>query len=77
MWLEDEGLAERLNIAGLGLAIAFSVELPLLALGGLAYTAGVPFFLADHARWTHALWHGFVLAGSGLHVAAIALVVLP
>ncbi|MBC7172830.1 MAG: hemolysin III family protein [Polyangiaceae bacterium] len=51
--------------------------LPLIALGGLAYTAGVPFFLADHARWTHALWHGFVLAGSGLHAAAIALVVLP
>jgi predicted membrane channel-forming protein YqfA (hemolysin III family) len=35
----------------------------------------VPFFLADSKRWTHAMWHGFVLAGSALHVGAIALVV--
>lgn len=49
--------------------------LGLLVLGGVAYTAGVPFFLADTRRWTHALWHGFVLAGSALHVAAIAIVV--
>lgn len=48
--------------------------LALLASGGVAYTAGVPFFLAHTRRWTHALWHGFVLAGSALHVAAIALV---
>lgn len=53
------------------------LSLLLLALGGLAYTAGVPFFLAATRRWTHALWHAFVLAGSALHVAAIALVVLP
>ncbi len=49
--------------------------LVLLVGGGLAYTAGVPFFLADSRRWTHAMWHGFVLAGSALHVGAIALVV--
>lgn len=47
----------------------------LLVAGGVAYTAGVPFFLADSRRWTHAMWHGFVLAGSALHVGAIALVV--
>lgn len=47
----------------------------LLVLGGLAYTAGVPFFLAEKRQWTHALWHGFVLAGSALHVASIAAVV--
>ncbi len=49
--------------------------LGLLVLGGLMYTAGVPFFLAESRRWTHAMWHGFVMAGSALHVAAIALVV--
>lgn len=48
-----------------------SSSLWLLASGGVAYTAGVPFFLAHTRRWTHALWHGFVLAGSALHVAAI------
>lgn len=53
------------------------VVLVLLALGGVAYTAGVPFFLAARRRWMHALWHGFVMAGSALHVAAIAAVVLP
>ncbi|MDQ3038162.1 MAG: hemolysin III family protein [Myxococcota bacterium] len=47
-----------------------------LGLGGLAYTAGVPFFLAHSRQWMHALWHAFVLAGSAFHVAAIALVVL-
>jgi hemolysin III len=48
--------------------------LALVALGGVAYTAGVPFFLLEGRRWMHATWHGFVLAGSALHVAAIALV---
>jgi|JI10StandDraft_1071094.scaffolds.fasta_scaffold165587_2 hemolysin III len=49
----------------------------LLASGGVAYTAGVPFFLAHTRRWTHALWHGFVLVGSALHVAAIAVILSP
>lgn len=48
--------------------------LALLILGGVAYTAGVPFFLVEGRRWMHATWHGFVLAGSALHVAAVALV---
>ena len=52
-----------------------SGALALLVLGGVTYTAGVPFFLADRRRWSHAMWHGFVLAGSALHVGAIALVV--
>jgi hemolysin III len=54
-----------------------SSALWLLASGGVAYTAGVPFFLLHTRRWMHALWHGFVLAGSALHVAAIAVVLLP
>lgn len=54
-----------------------SSALWLLASGGVAYTAGVPFFLAHTRRWTHALWHGFVLAGSALHVAAIVPVLGP
>lgn len=50
--------------------------LALLASGGVAYTAGVPFFLMHPRRWMHAAWHGFVLAGSALHVAAVALVLV-
>lgn len=49
--------------------------LAYLVLGGLAYTAGVPFFLRHRTRWMHATWHGFVLAGSTLHALAIADVV--
>ncbi len=50
--------------------------LALVVLGGVAYTAGVPFFLVEGRRWMHATWHGFVLAGSAFHVAAVALVLL-
>jgi hemolysin III len=49
--------------------------LAYLVLGGLAYTAGVPFFLLHRVRWMHAAWHGFVIAGSTLHALAIADVV--
>ena len=51
--------------------------LGLLASGGVAYTAGVPFFLAHPTKWMHAYWHAFVLCGSALHVAAVALVLVP
>ncbi len=47
--------------------------LSCLILGGVAYTAGVPFFLAHRTKWMHACWHGFVIAGSALHVAAVVL----
>jgi hemolysin III len=47
------------------------VALVLLAVGGVAYTLGVPFFLAERRRWMHALWHGFVMAGSAFHVLAV------
>ena len=40
-----------------------------LVAGGLAYTAGTIFYLARF-RFAHAVWHGFVLAGSVCHFAA-------
>ncbi len=44
----------------------------LLAAGGLAYTAGVVFFMLDsRIRYAHAVWHGFVVAGTGCHVFAV------
>ena len=43
-----------------------------LAAGGLAYTLGVGFFLTDSAlRFGHAVWHGFVLAGTSCHFVAV------
>ena len=40
--------------------------------GGVAYTAGVAFYATDtRLRYGHALWHLFVVAGSGCHVVAV------
>jgi hemolysin III len=44
----------------------------LLLAGGLAYTAGVAFFVLDsRLRYAHAVWHGFVVAGTGFHFVAV------
>ena len=44
----------------------------LLVAGGLAYTVGVVFFLLDsRIRYAHAVWHGFVAAGTGFHFFAV------
>lgn len=52
--------------------------LPLLLAGGLAYTAGVPFYHYDHRiPYGHLVWHLFVLAGAALHFAAVVLYVVP
>jgi hemolysin III len=43
-----------------------------LVAGGLLYTGGVVFYVADNKyRYAHALWHLFVLAGSMAHFCAI------
>ena len=48
----------------------------LLVLGGVAYTAGVPFFVRDN-NLDHAIWHLFVLSGSVLHWLAVFIYVAP
>ncbi len=43
-----------------------------LLAGGLAYTSGVAFFLADNrVRYAHFVWHLFVVAGSSCHFVAV------
>ena len=55
-------LVERVPSAGLALLVA----------GGLAYTVGVVFFMLDsRLRYAHAVWHGFVATGTGLHYFAV------
>jgi hemolysin III len=49
----------------------------LLILGGLAYTVGVIFYAWRRLPYNHAVWHGFVLAGSALHFAAVIGYVIP
>lgn len=46
-------------------------EIALIAAGGVAYMVGALFFLLDHRlRFSHLIWHLFVLAGSGCHFVA-------
>ena len=49
--------------------------LMLLALGGLAYTGGVLFYVWEGLPFNHAVWHLFVLAGSVSHFLSIYLYV--
>lgn len=45
--------------------------------GGVVYTAGVGFYLADRIPYMHAVWHLFVIGGSTLHFSAVYYGVLP
>ena len=42
-----------------------------LVAGGIAYTAGVFFFANQRLRYSHFIWHLFVLAGSSCHFLAV------
>ena len=42
-----------------------------MAAGGLAYTAGVVFYAAERPRYSHFVWHLFVLAGTACHFVAV------
>jgi hemolysin III len=44
-----------------------------LAAGGAASTLGAALYAVKGVRWLHAIWHLFVLAGAGCHVAAALL----
>lgn len=39
--------------------------------GGVAYTAGAVFFLAERIRYFHFVWHLFVIAGTACHFIAV------
>jgi hemolysin III len=53
---------DKLSTQGLALVLG----------GGLAYTAGMLFFLIDErVRYAHLVWHLFVLIGSACHFAAV------
>lgn len=54
-----------------------STELTWIVAGGLAYTAGVPIYLWKGRRYTHAVWHLFVLAGVACHFVAVLSVMAP
>ena len=52
-----------LNMSGWGLF--------WLLAGGLMYSAGVLFFVTERIRYSHFIWHLFVMAGTACHVVAV------
>lgn len=45
--------------------------LTFLILGGLFYTLGIAFYVWKSRKYTHAIWHFFVLLGSIMHFFAV------
>jgi hemolysin III len=43
----------------------------LIAAGGIAYTGGLVFFAAHRIRYSHFIWHLFVIAGTICHYFAV------
>lgn len=65
-------------IAVVPIVTTFSAaELTWLVLGGAFYSLGCIFFLWESLRFNHAIWHGFVLAGSTCHFFLIVLYMVP
>ena len=60
----------------LGFARQFFAALPVAGLlwllaGGIFYTGGIAFYLWEHRRYAHAMWHLCVLGGSVCHFLAV------
>ena len=53
------------------LEILPSTTIALIVAGGIVYSCGVIFFAWKGLRFHNALWHGFVVTGAGLHLAAM------
>lgn len=51
-------------------------SLTFLVIGGLSYTIGALFYMLKNVRYTHAIWHIFVLIGAGSHFLSIYLYVI-
>lgn len=49
----------------------------LLIAGGLCYTIGAIFYAMKRVRYTHAIWHLWVIAGAVCHCVAIGVYVIP
>jgi len=52
-----------------------TISLTFLVLGGITYSVGVVFYMWRNLRYSHGIWHLFVLAGSVLHFFAIYFII--
>ena len=55
------------------LAALSTASLLWLLAGGVAYTLGTFFYMRPGLRYAHAIWHGFVIAGSTCHYISVML----
>ncbi len=58
-------------ISGRLFSVMPTTGLVFLILGGLFYTAGVLFYVKKKWKFSHAIWHLFVLAGTVMHFFAV------
>jgi hemolysin III len=58
-------------VFGTLLATLPATTLWLIVAGGIVYSAGVIFFIWQNLRFQSAVWHGFVVTGATLHLAAV------
>ncbi|MFZ5809603.1 MAG: PAQR family membrane homeostasis protein TrhA [Chloroflexota bacterium] len=69
-WVVVIGIKPLLESVALG-------GLLLLFAGGLAYSLGAIFYVWKRIPYNHAIWHGFVMAGSAFHYFAVLFYVIP
>ncbi|TLM65829.1 MAG: hemolysin III family protein [Actinobacteria bacterium] len=85
-WTYRPGWVSAVIYLGMGWAVIFTMKpllaalaaagLWLLVAGGVAYTAGTPFYVFKRVPYFHMVWHLWVIAGSALHVLAVLLYVV-
>lgn len=61
-----EPMLEALSLSTLGWLLG----------GGIAYSLGTLFYMAKQWRYSHAIWHGFVLTGGACHFVAVFLLLV-
>jgi hemolysin III len=54
------------------IAVLPKITMVFIVVGGLLYTAGVPFYLWEKLKFQNVIWHMFVVAAAAAHFMAIA-----
>lgn len=70
------GWAGAVAVAPLTDALGLTT-LALIAVGGVLYSVGVVFHLAERLPFQAAIWHGFVVTAAGVHYAAVLRALTP
>jgi hemolysin III len=84
-WVNRSKIISALLFLAMGWIVIFAIgpvrkalsplSFNLLVSGGIAYTVGAIVYALKRIKWTHPLWHLFVLAGSILHFFSIWIVI--